>query len=125
MVIDLILDRKGGAEYDPKKFYDAVMAYGSAWPEIAHPIADALDNGTEEDVKRELSLYVAGQDYPEAISDYVNSVEWIGSPPLRTFTDAKGGKWIESTMEEWDGLNESQREIIVGPRGTWFAKKAV
>ena len=27
MIIDLILDRKGGSSYTAKKFYDNVMAY--------------------------------------------------------------------------------------------------
>ena len=77
MVIDLILDRQDGAEYSPRWFYDEVMDYGSIWPEIAHPIARAMDCGTEEDVKRELCRYIDEQEYNPAIKDYINEVNWL------------------------------------------------
>lgn len=77
MIIDLILDRQDGAEYSPRWFYDEVMDYGSIWPEIVHPIARAMDCGTEEDVKRELCRYIDEQEYNPAIKDYINKVNWL------------------------------------------------
>lgn len=77
MIIVLILDRQDGAEYSPRRFYDEVMDYGSIWPEIAHPIARAMDGGTEEDVKRELCRYIDEQEYNPAIKDYINEVNWL------------------------------------------------
>lgn len=77
MIIDLILDRRDGAEYSPRRFYNELMDYGSIWPEIAHPIARAMDCGTEEDVKRELCRYIDEQEYNPAIKDYINRVNWL------------------------------------------------
>lgn len=77
MIIDLILDRQDGAEYSPRRFYDEVMDYGSIWPDIAYPIAGAMDCGTEEDVKRELCRYIDEQEYNPAIKDYINEVNWL------------------------------------------------
>lgn len=89
MIIDKILDRKDGAnivplrrqngkvlvtsEYNAKRFYDSVMEYG----EIGFAIAEAMDSGTEQDVKRMLCEYVESNGYNTSICGYVNSVEWI------------------------------------------------
>ena len=77
MIIDLILDRKDGISYKSKKFYDRVMGYYQAFPEIAEPIANALDSGTEQEVKKELSRYIVEQDYNLDIVGYINSVKWL------------------------------------------------
>lgn len=90
MIIDLILDRekgfhsiiKGGRifrekEYHAKTFYNNVMQYHEAFPEIVEPIAEALDNGEEKDVKRELNKYIIEQEYNPEICIYINSVNWI------------------------------------------------
>lgn len=71
MVIDLILDRKDGQEYSAKKFYDRVSEY-EAWT-----IAEALDNGTEENVKASLCNYIIENGYPVTLFQYINSVDWI------------------------------------------------
>ena len=77
MIIDLILDRQDGASYNPKTFYDNVMEYGATWPEIAYPIADALDSGSEKDVKRELARYIVKNDYNREIIKYIEANKWL------------------------------------------------
>lgn len=77
MIIDLILDRKDGVTYSPRRLYDEIMDYCPIWPEIAHPIARAMECGTEEDVKRELCRYIDEQEYNPAIKDYINEVNWL------------------------------------------------
>jgi len=73
MIIDLILNRKDGSDYQPRKFYNDVMGYG----EVGWGIAEALDNGTETEVKKALSHYIVDQDYNPRIIEYVNSVSWL------------------------------------------------
>lgn len=71
MIIDLILDRKDGVEYSPRKFYNEVTNY------LNLDIAEALDNGTEEDVKRELCFYIIEGGYNPDLCEYINSVNWL------------------------------------------------
>jgi hypothetical protein len=73
MIIDKILDRKDGQEYSPKKFYNDIRPYGS----IGYDILDALDSGTEQEVKKQLSLYIIENDYNNEIVNYINSVSWL------------------------------------------------
>jgi hypothetical protein len=78
MIIDLILDRKDGEEYNARKFYNDVMGYYNTMPEIAGPIAETLDGSEfEEDIRRELSLYVIANDYNFEIVKYIQSVDWL------------------------------------------------
>lgn len=77
MIIDLILDRKDGYRYNPREFYDEVIKYGETWPDIAFPIASAMDSGIEQDVKNELCRYVIEYGYNSKICEYINSVEWL------------------------------------------------
>lgn len=73
MIIDLILERKDGTKYSPKKFYNDVTGYG----EIGWDISEALDSGEESDVKIMLSNYIIDNDYNPDIIDYINSVQWL------------------------------------------------
>lgn len=77
MIIDLILDRRAGDDYNPRDFYFSVMQYGEIWPDIAFPITKAMDEGTEEEVKKELCRYVREQGYNPKICRYINSVSWL------------------------------------------------
>lgn len=77
MIIDLILDRKDGQPYNAREFYNDVMQYAETWPELANPIARAMDEGDENDVRRELCAYIDNQDYNPAIKEYINSVQWL------------------------------------------------
>ena len=47
MIVDLILDRRAGDEYDPRRFYVEVSEYGDIWPDLAYPITMAMDGGEE------------------------------------------------------------------------------
>ena len=73
MIIDLILDRKDGEAYEPKRFYGDCMQYG----ETGHGITNAMDFGTEAEVKHELTKYVVNQCYSFDVAVYVNSVDWL------------------------------------------------
>jgi hypothetical protein len=74
MIIDVILDRRDGYEYTEnsmKRLYDYAM-YFKFWK-----LADALDNGDNEDIQRELCQYILDQDYNPELIDYINSVNWV------------------------------------------------
>ncbi len=73
MIIDLILDRKEGKEYNAKQFYNNVMQYG----EIGFNIASALDSGENKDIEKALCLYVVENDYNNNICNYIRSIKWI------------------------------------------------
>jgi len=77
MIIDLLLDRKDGEAYEPKRFYNECMEYSSIFKGIGDGITRAMDGGTEADVKRELCAYVVNNEYNESICDYINSVNWL------------------------------------------------
>lgn len=77
MIIDLILDRKDGFEYDPKDFYNDVMHYESESSDNDHSISRAMDSGTEADVKKALCDYVKDNGYNLDICKYINSVKWL------------------------------------------------
>ena len=73
MIIDLILDRKDGIEYNAHNFYNDCVAYG----EVGHGITYAMDYGSEEDVKAALKQYLVDNDYNLEIGKYIDSVEWL------------------------------------------------
>lgn len=77
MIIDLILDRKDGRDYNVKKFYNDVTKYGS----IGIDIASALDGGTNEDVQKALCTYIKNNDYNADICTYIESVDWLQPCP--------------------------------------------
>ncbi len=92
MIIDIILerqehdgmfvptpDKKGMVleDYTPKLFYDRVMEYYNIFPEVVEPIADALDGGTNYDVKKALSIYIIENDHPAHIVQYIQGAEWM------------------------------------------------
>lgn len=73
MVVDCILDRKDGSPYNPREFYQDMLAYE------ADEISRAMDEGTEEDVKKALCDYITFNEYNPDICDYINSVDWLTS----------------------------------------------
>lgn len=79
MIIDLILDRKMSSEddYDPNIFYLKIMEYTDIFPDLSNPISRAMDEGEEEDVKRELCDYIDKCGYNPEIKDYIKSVRWL------------------------------------------------
>jgi hypothetical protein len=80
MIIDLILDRRDGFSYDAREFYFDVRDYensGMAPTTGKDCISLAMDEGTDQDVKRALCAYIRNGGYNPAICDYINSVNWI------------------------------------------------
>lgn len=80
MVIDLILDRKAGCEFDPVLFAFEVNDYREVFPEICGPILEAMSSHIEQAVKHALCGYVLGNGYNPEICDYINSVQWLPAP---------------------------------------------
>jgi len=74
MIIDLILDRKDGADYVPKKFYRDALTYGK----VGNEITKAMDYEEEQDVKKALEDYIIDNEYSSDIISYINSVNWLG-----------------------------------------------
>jgi len=77
MIIDCILDRKDGMKYNPKAFYNKVMEYYNSFPEITGKIANALDNGTNENIRYELCMYIKYNEYNNDICSYILTKDWI------------------------------------------------
>ena len=77
MIIDLILDRKDGDEYNTRQFYGDLFGYSRTFPTSTKPIMQAMDSGTETDVRRELCRYITDNGYRPAICEYINTQNWI------------------------------------------------
>jgi hypothetical protein len=73
MIVDLILDRKDGAPYDPDTFHFSVTQYGN----VGHDITYAFTHGTSDTVAKRLCEYVIDNGYNPDICDYINSVSWL------------------------------------------------
>lgn len=73
MIIDLILDRKDGQDYNSREFYHEVMKYG----DVGHEITRAMDEGEERDVKQALYKYIINNEYSLDICRYINKVNWL------------------------------------------------
>ena len=74
MIIDLILDRKGGTPYNAREFYNDVMAYEEG---TDYNISRALDGGSEKDVRKALCDYIINNDYNLKVCNYINRVNWL------------------------------------------------
>lgn len=85
MIIDLILDRKGGVKYVANDFYLELMQYAETWPDMCDPIIKAMDAGSEQDVISELCKYVKEQQWPEVICNYISAVKWLEDDPEHSF----------------------------------------
>lgn len=75
MIIDLILDRKDGVEYNPHDFYIRCRQYEEDIDGVE--ITKAMDYGTDADVKEALCAYIIDFGYNPQIIKYVLSVPWI------------------------------------------------
>lgn len=76
MIIDLILNRKDGDNYDPHNFYLEVMDYEALF-NFDRSISYAMDHLEEAQVKRALCDYITNNNYNENIKDYIKSVNWL------------------------------------------------
>ena len=95
MIIDLILDRKGGSSYKAKEFYDDVMAYEEG---TDYEISRALDGGTEKDVRKALCDYIINNDYNPKICNYINKVTWL--------EDEATSKELNESLSMFDEYNK-------------------
>lgn len=77
MIIDLILDRRDGDPYDARKFYHEVMEYNSVFDNAFNYILEAMDKGTDYDVKKALCKYILDNDYNIEIMKFVLKSKWI------------------------------------------------
>ena len=83
MIVDLILDRKDNEEwfgedlYSALDFYHEVSDYSGLAMGAFDYIVDALDYGTEADVRKALCRYIDENEYNENIKKYINSRDWL------------------------------------------------
>jgi hypothetical protein len=75
MIIDLILDRKDGKEYDANVFFNDLAKYSKDICDMR--ICNAFGMGTEKEVKESLCKYVTGYGYNTEICKFINKVEWL------------------------------------------------
>ena len=108
MIIDLILDRKGGVKYVANDFYLELMQYAETWPDICDPIIKAMDAGSEQDVISELCKYVKEQQWPEVICNYISAVKWLDD-------DAEDGLKVVVKYDAVDMMGKHYTERFV----TW------
>ena len=76
MIIDLILDRKDGENYNAKNAYNYITEQESLF-DSNYPISRAFDMGTNQDVQKALCKYITSGDYNPEIIEYINSVKWV------------------------------------------------
>lgn len=75
MIIDVILDRKDGANYSPLLIlaYTDNRVYGNDFEYILHAFQDL----NEDKVKEALKRYIDVQEYNPEIKEYIDSVDWL------------------------------------------------
>lgn len=110
MIIDLILDRKDGSSYQPDRFYRDCMEYSSIFDGIGADICEAMDYGTEDDVRKALCAYITCNDYNPAICDYINSVSWLDES---SDDEAALRDWELSAIEVGDYLIDNDTIVRV------------
>lgn len=75
MIIDVILDRKDGVEYDAREaskyMYDEAVIFEFDY------LVRALDSGTNKDVQDALCKYIDKNDYNPDLKDYIRSQIWV------------------------------------------------
>ena len=79
MIIDVILDRKGGCDYNINGSWcslESLYKYtlGNAW---FNDLGRAIDSGDEVDIKHELIMYIINNGYNTDIIKYILSVDWL------------------------------------------------
>lgn len=81
MIIDMIIERQNGLEYDPKEFYEYVTKEEQIFFEETSDnlisISRSMDTLKELDVKKELCWYIISQGYNPTLCDFVMSVDWL------------------------------------------------
>lgn len=77
MLIDVILDRRGGCSYTPEEL--KYEAFESAFANDAYKdVQKAVKSGDEAKVKKELIKYTKNNGYySPKLEEYINSVTWL------------------------------------------------
>lgn len=76
MLIDVILDRRDGVEYDPRELYSYLQEEGEVFP-FYWDYARIMDEGTEEEMREALCEYVRQHGYRSELCEYIRSMEWL------------------------------------------------
>ena len=76
MIIDLILDRQSGDEYNAQQAHEYIREEETIFDE-QKPITTAIKSGKESEVKKALKTYIIGNGYPAALTKYIDSVNWL------------------------------------------------
>lgn len=114
MIIDLILDRKDGVEYDPREFYNEVMGYRDTFPELADPITMAMDEGNEEDVRNALKDYIDKAGYPAKLKDYIDSEDWLEYGWIVMMDYSTGGLYKIRARSD---MSDNEEEELIKSKG--------
>lgn len=78
MIVDRILDRKDGEQYDAKDFYNYCMKEAAIFGYyIGGEVIRAMDCRKNADVQEALCKYIMEQGYNPDICDYIRSVDWL------------------------------------------------
>ena len=78
MIVDRILDRKDGEQYDAKDFYNYCMKEAAIFGYyIGGEVMRAMDCRKNADVQEALCKYIMEQGYNPDICDYIRSVDWL------------------------------------------------
>jgi len=99
MIIDLILDRKDGDNYNAHEFLEGIKRYNETFDGIGEEIITAFNSKNGYSIKRALAKYIIDNDYNLDIISYINSVDW--NTPIN----------IEITALELKNLIENKRQI--------------
>ena len=75
MIVDAILDRKDGIEYNAKEFYDYVREYNLE--PYSSEICEAMDEGNNQDVQFALCKYIVLERYSLNICGFIQDNKWI------------------------------------------------
>lgn len=75
MIIDLILDRKAGVEYNVLNHLDYIKAEQEIF-EFTPNIYEAFKSGDDNQAKRALCKYIDEHGYNPEIKEYIKSVSW-------------------------------------------------
>lgn len=71
MIIDEILDRRDGCEYDPEYLVDTAKINGF------DNVVKAFESKDENAAKSALKDYVRENEYSDSVCDYIDSQQWI------------------------------------------------
>lgn len=88
MIIDLILDRYDGSNFDPVTMFKQCQDYGGFHGDMiatayynAFKRGDLCRRGADAEIKRALKLYVIEQEYNLNILTFIDMCDWLVQSP--------------------------------------------